>query len=76
MRITIEIDNKRELKKLSALLESFKINTVKIVSTDIAIPMTKGDKKIDPNSLFGIWANEPRSLEKIRKEAWQRNQST
>jgi len=75
MRITIEIDNKCELKRLSAFLESFKINTVKIVSTDVDIPMTKGDKKIDPDSLFGIWTNKPRSLENIRKEAWQRNRS-
>jgi len=37
--------------------------------------MVKGDKRIDPDSLFGIWANKPRSLENIRKEAWQRNQS-
>lgn len=37
--------------------------------------LSKGDKKIDPNSLFGIWANKPRSLENIRKKAWQRNPS-
>lgn len=75
MRITIEIASKTELNKLSALLKSFKINTVKIISADTAIPINKGDKKIDPNSLFGIWANKPRSLENIRKDAWQRDQA-
>jgi hypothetical protein len=74
MKVTIEIDSKSELEKLSALFKSFNINTLKIVSIEnSAIPVIKGDKKIDPKSLFGIWAKHPRSLEKIRKDAWQRN---
>jgi len=74
MRITIEIDSKSEMEKLSALLKTFKINTVKIISSDDSpMPVIKGDKKIDPKSLFGIWAEKPRSLENIRKAAWQRN---
>jgi len=73
MRITIEIDSKSELEKLSALFKTFKINAVNVITADdIAIPVTKGDKKINPNDLFGIWANKPRSLENIRKDAWQR----
>lgn len=74
MKVTIEIDSKSELEKLSALFKSFNINTLKIVSIEnSAMPVIKGDKKIDPKSLFGIWAKHPRSLEKIRKDAWQRN---
>ncbi len=74
MKVTIEIDNKSELEKLSALFKSLKINTVKIVTaSSAAIPVVKGDKKLDPTSLFNIWANKPRSLEAIRKAAWQRN---
>lgn len=34
--------------------------------------MTPGDKSIDPNELFGIWADDPRSVEDIRKAAWER----
>lgn len=75
MRITIEIDSKSEMEKLSALLKTFKINTVNITSSDnTAAPVIKGDKTIDPKSLFGIWAEKPRLLENIRKAAWQRNQ--
>ncbi|WP_028297859.1 hypothetical protein [Olivibacter sitiensis] len=77
MRITIEIDSNSELEKLSALFKAFKINTVKVIppsDLDIAIPLSKGNKKIDPQGLFGIWASSPRSLESIRKDAWQRNQ--
>jgi hypothetical protein len=75
MKITIEIDSKSELDKLSTLFETFNINTIKVVSPDDSLtPIIKGDKKIDPKSLFGIWAGKPRSLENIRKAAWQRNQ--
>jgi hypothetical protein len=73
VKITIEIDSKSELDKLSALFKTFKINTVKVISTDDnALPMIKGDKKIDPRELFGMWADKPRSLDNIRKAAWQR----
>jgi hypothetical protein len=71
MKITIEIDSKSEMEKLSALFKTFQINKVKVISADDNdIPVKKGDKKIDPASLFGIWANKPRSLENIRKDAW------
>ncbi len=73
MKVTIEIDSKSEMEKLSALFKIFKINTVKVLpSGETSIPVVKGDKKIDPKGLFGIWANKPRSLENIRKDAWQR----
>jgi len=73
MKITIEIDSESEIEKLSALLKTFKMEKVKVVSAGYDnVPLTKGDKKIDPASLFGMWANKPRSLEDIRKDAWQR----
>jgi len=73
MKLTIEIDNKNELEKLKALFKLFKIDKVKVISNDNqAIPVIKGDKKLDPKSLFNIWADKPRSLETIRKAAWQR----
>lgn len=73
MKVTIEIDNKSELEKLSALFKAFKINMVKVITDEgAAIPVTKGDKKIDPTSLFNIWADEPRTLKAIRKAGWQR----
>lgn len=75
MKITIEIDSKNEMEKLSVLFKTFKINTVRVISSDEThVPVIKGDKKIDPTGLFGIWADKPRSLENIRKAAWQRNQ--
>jgi hypothetical protein len=72
MKVTIEIDSKSEMEKLSAFFKAFKINKVNVISKDDNVPIVKGDKKIDPTALFGIWANKPRSLENIRKDAWQR----
>jgi hypothetical protein len=73
MRITIEIDSKSELEKLSALFKTLKINTIQVISADDnTTPVVIGDKKIDPTGLFGLWANKPRSIENIRKDAWQR----
>ncbi len=74
MKITIEIDSKSELEKLSALFTEFKINTVKIISSDDQNKsIQKGDKTLDPKSLFGIWADNPKNLADIRKAAWQRD---
>jgi hypothetical protein len=75
MKITIEIDSKKELEKLSALFEAFKINAVNVISSDGKkdLPVIKGNKKLDPQELFGIWAEKPRTLENIRKAAWHRN---
>jgi len=61
------------MEKLSELFNTFNLNKVKVISAeDNDKPIIKGDKKIDPTSLFGIWANEPRSLESIRKDTWQK----
>ena len=76
MRITIEIDSNSEMEKLSALLKTFNINTVNVTSAgEVALTVLKGDKKIDPKSLFGIWEDQPQSIDDIRKTAWQRKSS-
>lgn len=35
--------------------------------------LTKGDKSLDPSSLFGMWANKPRTIEAMRQQGWQRH---
>jgi len=37
-----------------------------------SIPITRGNKKINPKSLFGIWSKKPGDIEAIRKQAWER----
>lgn len=73
MKLTIEIDSKNEFEKLKTLFKLFKVDKVKIISNaDKAVPVIKGDKKLDPTSLFNIWADNPRDIETIRKAGWQR----
>lgn len=75
MRVTIEIDHKSELDKLKALFKTLKINKVSVLpesETKNHIPLRKGDKRIDPKELFGIWSTEPRDLDTIRKSGWDR----
>jgi hypothetical protein len=80
MRLTIEVGNAAELEKIFLVLKSMDIENVKVVPTEQtkakkpAMPViTKGDKRIDPKALFGVWKNNPRSLEQIRSTAWDRN---
>ncbi|GGH11766.1 hypothetical protein [Mucilaginibacter phyllosphaerae] len=71
MKITIEIDTKSELEKLTAFFKTFKIERVKLVADENSA-ITRGDKSIDPSSLFGIWAKQPKTLDDIRNAAWKR----
>jgi hypothetical protein len=58
-------------------LEEF-INTIKkkyqALDNKPQPTITKGDETIDTNEFFGIWADRPRDLETIRKQAWQRSE--
>jgi hypothetical protein len=71
MKITIEIDTNNEMEKLSALLKAFDISAVNVVPSD-NISVIKGDKNIDPTALFGVWSENPRTIEDIRDKAWNR----
>ena len=74
MKITIEIDERSELEKLTAFFKAFNIDKVSMVKTDAETKntITKGDKSIDPKALFGIWEKEPKNLDDIRKAGWQK----
>lgn len=69
-QITINIPNEAEAQWLVELLKRLQVPFE--VEADEAIEPTlqKGDKTINPDSLFGIWEKEPRTLEEIRTKAW------
>lgn len=76
MTITIETANLAEAQKLLEFMQSLHIEAVHVVTDAPRIPphaITRGDKSIDPTTLFGIWKDAPRSLEKIRETNWERN---
>ena len=77
MKVTFEIDTKTELETLTTLLNSLNVIDFKLVSSNNKIyPLvTKGNKKLNVNSLFGVWANKPQTLDNIRKKGFLRNKT-
>lgn len=77
MTITIETSGMQEIEQLLQLLKSLNIKNINIkeVSQKRQPVITKGDKKLNPRELFGIWQDNPRTLEQVRSEAWKRNWS-
>jgi hypothetical protein len=75
MTITIETSGIQEIEQLLQVLKSLNIKNISIkdVSPKRHPAITKGDKKLDPRDLFGIWQGNPRTLEHLRSEAWKRN---
>jgi hypothetical protein len=50
------------------------MDNVKVVFNNKPTPsITKGDKTIDPTPLFGMWADNPRDINEIRKNNFNRN---
>ena len=75
MTITIETSGMQEIEQLLQLLKLLNIKNINIkeVSQKRQPVITKGDKKLNPRELFGIWQGNPRTLEQVRSEAWKRN---
>ena len=75
MTITIETSGIQEVEQLLKLLKSLNIKNISIkeVSQKHQPVITKGDKKLDPRELFGIWQDNPRTLEQVRSDAWKRD---
>jgi hypothetical protein len=74
MTITIETSGKQEIEQLLQLLKSLNIKNINIKegASKRQPVITKGDKKLNPRELFGIWQGNPRTLEQLRSEAWKR----
>jgi hypothetical protein len=74
MVITIETTTIDEVDVLFRLLKQLNIKNVKVKSEQKSVmSIIKGDKTISPNALFGIWENNPKSLDEVRAKAWKRD---
>ena len=74
MKVTLEISDLNEIEKLLDTLKKFKVRDVNVTSGKHSQAfITKGNKKINPKDLFGIWKKKPRTIEQIREKAWKRN---
>ncbi|MBO0932199.1 hypothetical protein [Fibrella aquatilis] len=73
MKITIETDNQAELDQLMRWLEEHNfLEKIQIAKPEKPqLPnIQRGDKSVDPRGLEGMWKDNPRTLEGIRKAAW------
>lgn len=77
MRVIFDINTKTEYDTLTALLNNLNINNVNVTSLKNSIMpgFTKGNNKIDVSGLFGIWSNNPQTLQELRKKEWTRNEN-
>ena len=72
MKITIETDSQAEMDQLikwvtkRGLLDKVEI-TGRIPESGNIV---RGDKSLDPTALFGLWKDNPRTLEEIREASW------
>jgi len=75
MTVTIETSGIQEIEQLLQVLKSLNIKTIKIQASPVFLTpnITRGDKRLDPKELFGIWKDNPRTIDQIRSNAWQRN---
>lgn len=75
MTITIEISDVQEMERLLLVLKNLNIKAISVKEPSVKLQpvITKGDKKLDPRDLFGIWEKNPHTLEDIRSSAWKRN---
>lgn len=75
MTVTIETSGIQEIEQLLQVLKSLNIKSIKVqpAQPSLAPSITRGDKRLNPKELFGIWKDNPRTIEQIRSTAWQRN---
>ena len=74
MKLTIEISNTQENEKLFELFNTLHHENDNIISNNNPLPnINKGNKKINPKELFGIWRDNPKTIEEIREKSWKRN---
>jgi len=74
-----QIEN-NEIKDIKVLYRIFLLNNETLALNSFVnrnstneLTITKGNKKLDPTALFGIWENKPRNIEEIRGKDWKRN---
>jgi hypothetical protein len=73
MIVTIETSGIQEVEQLLLMLKSLNIKSIKIQESPITPKpiITRGNKKLDPKALFGIWQNKPRTIEQIRSTSFR-----
>ena len=84
MKVTVEVSSQSELEKIILFFQTLNLDSIRVVTDSLSlkpkkndkksIQITKGDKSLDPSDLFGIWKDNPQSIESIRDKAWKRTE--
>ncbi len=84
MKVTVEVSSQSELEKIILFFQTLKLDSIRVVTDSLSmkpkkkdkksISITKGDKSLDPSDLFGMWKDNPQSIETIRDKAWKRTE--
>ena len=82
MKVTIEVSSQSELEKIILFFQTLKLDSIRVINDTLmpkpkksnkkAMKITKGDKSLDPSDLFGMWHDNPNTIETIRQQAWVR----
>ena len=85
MKVTVEVTSQSELEKIIRFFQTLNLDSIRIVTDSLtptpkknnkkAMRLTKGDKTLDPSDLFGLWKDNPKTLEDIRQKAWKRTEN-
>ena len=78
MKVTVEVTSQSELEKIIRFFQTLNLDSIRIV-TDSLTPapkknnkktmrLIKGDKTLDPSDLFGLWKDNPKTIEDIRQK--------
>lgn len=73
MKVVIEIENSEEWKVVQNSL--FVLRSTRKAQKLLPTPsvIQKGNKKLNPEILFGLWTDSPVNLSDLRKKIWKQN---
>jgi hypothetical protein len=72
MKVVIEIENSEEWKVIQDSLLVLQSTRSSQKHTSSPSIIQKGNKKLNPEILFGLWADSPVKLPELRKKIWKR----
>jgi hypothetical protein len=78
MKVSVEIPDEQALETVLTFFASMHLQNITVsqrfVASETASNMT-AEASPDPQELFGIWKDHPRTIDAIRTAAWSRGDS-
>jgi hypothetical protein len=70
--VTVKYKNNKSFKALQDLAKAYDmvIETPETIEKQKRAPITFAEESSDPSQLYGIWKDNPMTLDELRKRAW------